>query len=423
MSSHGATSMQAQLPPGPDDSSSTQTLRLLRDSWQYTSEQKQAHGDIFTLRPLSSPPVVVVSNPILVRNVFTGPSILQAGIANRILEPASGANSVLFLDGEEHLERRRLLLPAFQGARLKNYVPIIEKIIRTEFDSWPLGVPVALYSRFKSIALEVMLQIVFGNLFVHQHVQLKEDLLSIQFAESRLRSRAALNDIVRDSRAMEDVPKSTILGMLISAKDKNDEPFTDDKVVDELLALLVAGEETTAGTLAWATERISRHLAIQRRLQEELRGQGVMNYLDAVVTELLRIRPVLQWSVRHLTEPLSLGDWFLPKDVVVAVSIYLLHMRPDLYPDPEKLIPDRFLHPRPRIPYTCIPFGGGVRRCLGAGLAILEITTILRELLARFILLPPRGCEADEAWLRNGITFVPAKGATVCLMPNRSQND
>jgi len=405
-----------QLPFGPSDASAKQTLRLLRDSWRYMSELRQAHGDVFTLRPLRSPPLVVVSDPRLAREVFGGPSTLRAGVANRILEPASGEHSVLFLDGEEHLDRRRLLLRAFRRAQLDAYAPVIEDVVRRELDTWPLDTPIALHPRFRSVSADIMLRVVFGGREGTWCNALKKDLLNIQFQASRQRSRVVLNDIVRSARTAGVESTPGVMGLLIAAKNAEGKPFADEEVVDELLALLVAGEETTAGTLAWAVERLSRNPGIQQRLRNELDGQGATEYMDAVVAEVLRVRPVLQWSVRYLDAPLQLDRWVLPEGVVVAVSIYLLHMRSDLYADPERFDPDRFLAGRHDSPHTWMPFGGGVRRCLGAGLAMLEVTTVLRQVLRRFVLLPPADCDADENWRRRGITFVPAKEATVRLL-------
>jgi cytochrome P450 len=189
----------------------------------------------------------------------------------------------------------------------------------------------------------------------------------------------------------------------------------DDAVVDDLLALLVAGQETTAGTLAWAAERLCRDAALQRHLRAAFADERNEDYVDAFISEVLRMRPVLQWSVRQLTRRLPLGSWLLPEGTVVAVSIYLMHHDPDVFPDPDRFLPDRFLGEQPSRAYSFIAFGGGTRRCLGGRLALLEIRTLLAQLLMRFALEPARGHERHERWRRSGITYVPAEGALVCL--------
>jgi cytochrome P450 len=400
------------LPDGPNDSSSLQTLRLLRDSTSYLSELRKGYGGVFTLRPLYSPALVVVCDPALVRAIFTGDSTtLHAGEANRILEPASGPNSVLFLDEEEHLARRRLLGPSFQNTTVRSYLGLIETLVQAEFDSWPLGQPIALHPRFRSLTTDVMLRVVLGEDELGIWDELKADLLKIRHDASRQKARVGLGKIVAHARRKG---ATRVLAVLLDESCRSGRAATDDAIVDELLALLVAGQETTAGTLAWAAEHLCRDAMLQSRLRAASADEHDKDF-DAFVSELLRARPVLQWSMRKLTRPMTLGSWLLPEGTILAVSIYLLHYDPGVFPDPDCFLPDRFLGEQPSRAHSFIAFGGGTRRCLGGRLALLEIKTVLAQLLQRFALQPARGRERHERWRRSGITYVPADDATVCL--------
>ncbi len=403
------------LPEGPRDSASLQTLRLLRDAGSYLRELRERYGGIFTLYPLHLPPFVVVSDPALIGAIFTGdPATLHAGAANRILEGASGPNAVLFLDEQEHLARRSLLGPSFRDANLRSCRGAIETLVKDELDSWPLGGPIVLHPRFRDLATDVMLRVVLGEDELGIWPALKADLLEIRRGASRQQARLRLGQLVVHTRRAGDM-QACVLAALLNEGGRSSRPAVDDAVVDNLLALLVAGQETTAGTLAWAAERLCRDAALQRRLRAAFADESDEEYIGAFLSELLRTRPVLQWSVRHLTRPFPLGSWLLPESVVVAVSIYLVHHDPDVFVDPDRFLPDRFLGEQPSRAHSFVAFGGGTRRCLGSRLALLEIRTVLARLLGRFALEPVPGHERDERWRRSGITYVPADGALVCL--------
>jgi len=342
--------------------------------------------------------------------------MLHAGEANRILEPASGPSSVLFLDETEHLARRRLLGPSFQSTTVQSYSGLIETLARDEFDSWPLGEPIALHPRFRSLTTDVMLRIVLGEDELGTWDDLKTDLLEIRHDASRQQARVWLSQIVAHAR------RSGATRILAALLNDSGPAATDDAVVDELLALLVAGQETTAGTLAWAAEHLCRDAVLQSRLRVASADEHDEDF-DAFISELLRARPVLQWSMRKLTRPMTLGSWLLPEGTVLAVSIYLVHHDPDVFPDPDCFLADRFVGEQPSRAHSFIAFGGGTRRCLGSRLATLEIRTVLAQLLQRFVLQPPLGHESHERWRRSGITYVPDDDATVTLSAPTGDDD
>jgi cytochrome P450 len=223
---------------------------------------------------------------------------------------------------------------------------------------------------------------------------------------------APIYEEIQDRRQASDLDeREDILSLLLQARHEDGTPMTDRELRDELLTLLTAGHETTATALAWAVERLARHPDKLARLTEEVRA-GENSYLDAVVTETLRLRPVISMVARRLTEPVEIGGWKLPPGVTVTPSIYLVHRRPDIYPDPEHFLPERFLENPPGT-YTWIPFGGGIRRCLGASFALFEMRTVLSELVSRRRLQPAR--TASESVLRRAITETPSRDAEVIL--------
>jgi cytochrome P450 len=403
-----------RLPPGPADSGSLQALRLLRDGGPYLLEARERFGKVFTLRPLQSPPLVVVADHELAHEVYAGDAaVLLAGAANRIVEPASGPGALLFLDGQDHMARRRLLLSALRDSEAESYEAILREVTSHELDRCEEGQPISLHAGFRRLTTEVMLRIVLGADTLGNWPELRSALSSIQLPASRDAARSALRQILRadpDGQA-----RRRVLSALTNSRDARGRVLSEPAILDELLALLVAGQETTAGTLAWSAERLCRHPDVQTRLRHAMLMLEGERYGTAVVTEILRSRPVLQWSLRRLARPLALSDWRLPEGAVVAVSIFLLHHDPDLFEHPDEFIPERFLDAHAPSPGALVPFGGGVRRCLGARLAMLEIRTALASMLQRFELRPPQGEPGDEGSRRSGITYVPAKGACVQL--------
>jgi cytochrome P450 len=434
MSANGS----ALLPPGPRMPPAVQTAIWFRQAQWLLGQCARRFGETFTLRILQEGSWVVLSNPDHVKQVFSGdPRIFHAGEANVVLLPLLGEHSVLLLDDGAHMEQRKLLLPPFHGERMQRYAELMAEIAAAEIERWPRGEPFRLRPRIQAVTLEIILRAVFG-------LSEGERLESLRFELRRLLDmvtkpgmlifpallgperlarfkpfqrdlervdRPIYEEIAERRRASDLGERDDILSLLLRARHEDGSAISDRELRDELVTLLVAGHETTATALAWAVERLIRHPDKLERLSEELHA-GEADYLDAVVTETLRLRPVISLIARRLTKPVEIGGWSLPAGVTVAPSIYLVHRRPDVYPEPERFLPERFLGNPPGT-YTWIPFGGGVRRCLGGAFAQLEMRAVLSELVGRRRFEPAR--REPERVLRRAITETPHHDAEVIV--------
>jgi cytochrome P450 len=407
------------------------------------------YGETFTLRITHEGTWVFVTNPEVVEQVFKGdPRLLHAGEANIVLLPVLGSHSLLLLDENEHMVRRKLMLPSFHGARLRRYEQTMAEVASRELERWPVGVQFATWPTMQSITLEVIVRTVFG---VREHERLRRiseavrHLLAWSTDPRRLAMMAALGPrriadirafrrvldpaddlLYEEIRQRRDAPdlgqRDDVLSLLLQSRHEDGSAMSDKELRDELMTLLLAGHETTATSLAWALEALTRHPAVLTRLRDEAIEQGDDAYLDAVVKETLRLRPVIGLVLRKLTEPMEIGGHDLPAGASVAPCIYLMHRRPDVYPDPRAFRPERFLE-RPAGTYTWIPFGGGVRRCLGASFAQFEMKVVLREVAARFELRAPE--TRPERRTRRGIVFAPKRGGEIVAdrLPGRPARD
>jgi cytochrome P450 len=396
-------------------------------------------GDVWTFEIAHEGPWVMLSDPEHVKQVFTGdPLKLHAGEGNIVLKPVVGSNSVLLLDDAPHLEQRKLLLPPFHGARMQRYGDVMRTVAEREIATWPRHEPFRLWPRMQAVTLEVIVRAVFGVTDADRLQRLRSALgaaLDLTTDPRRLVLLAALgperrttqrifdralrpaNELILDEiaqrrRAGDLEERADIMSLLVQARHEDGSPMSDTELRDELMTLLTAGHETTATALAWALERLVRHPHALERLRDEDDGDG--DYLDAVVKETLRLRPVLPIVLRRLVEPLQIGDHLLPAGASVAPCIYLLHRRPEIYPEPDRFRPERFLE-QPAGTYTWIPFGGGVRRCLGASFALFEMKTVLRSIV-RSVRLRPAD-PAPERVSRRAITLTPSRGAAVVAEP------
>ena len=408
-----------------------------RAQWMLGQCQRR-YGDTFTLQIAHEGTWVLLSDPEDVKRVFTGdPKVLYAGEANRILLPVLGDHSVLLLDGSAHMEQRKLMLPPFHGERMLRYGELMAEIAAAEIERWPRGEPYRMRPRMQAVTLEIILRAVFGvaeggrldklrdqlRRLLDMVTDPKRVLVLLALGPERIRrfppfrrAVAAVDDLIyaeiAERRLVSDLSeRQDILSLLLQARHEDGSAMSDRELRDELVTLLVAGHETTANALSWAIERLVRHPEKLDRLQVEV-AAGEDAYLKAVIVETLRLRPVLSLVNRTLKEPFEVGGYELPAGVKVAPCIYLVHRRPDLYPEPERFLPERFLERQPGT-YTWIPFGGGVRRCLGGAFAQFEMEVVLRELVARVAIRPHRP-ESEPAF-RRAITETPRHDAEVVV--------
>jgi cytochrome P450 family 135 len=426
------------LPPGPPYPRALQTLGWVFRPLPFMERCFARYGDIFTLKVAQEGTWVFLADPEMVKQVFTGdPRVLHAGEGNTVLLPIVGTHSVLLLDEREHMTQRKLLLPPLHGERMQRYGELMTEIAEAEIDRWPAGEPLRLWPRMQAVTLEVIMRAVFGIEEAGRLDRLRRllrDLLEMTADRKRMLTVAVLGprrvrslsmfrralgpvddllvDEIRRRRRDPTVgEREDILSLLVQARHEDGEPMSDTELRDELMTLLVAGHETTATSLAWAVERLVRHPEKLRRLREEV-AAGEEDYLDAIVKETLRLRPVLPIVVRRLTEPMEIGGHLLPAGASVAPCIYLIHRRPDVYPEPRRFLPERFLD-EPAGTYTWIPFGGGVRRCLGASFALFEMKRVLSAIVTRVELRPAEA--RPERVTRRAITLTPARAAEVVL--------
>jgi cytochrome P450 len=427
-------------PPGSKAPSLLQALRYARDPLGFLIQLQQRYGDIFTLSFPFFGRLVYVADPALVKALFTGsPEQFHAGEANAtVLEPALGPNSVLTLDDAPHMQQRKLLLPPFHGERIQGYGELIRETTRRQMETWPVGEPFALRPHTQRITLTVIMRAVFG---VHDEERLARFEVLIDDFSKRvglittfpalrrsfgpgspwprfLRSREKLDEFIYEEIGLRraeveagEEGHDDVLSLLLRARHDDGSPMSDEELRDELVTVLGAGHETTATGLAWAMERLLRAPRVLAKLRESI-AAGEEDYLDATVKETLRARPVIVDVARKLTAPARIGGYEMPKGSFVMAAIAALHYREDLFPAPDELRPERFLEGKADN-YAWIPFGGGVRRCIGAAFAEYEMRIVLRELVGSAELSAPDQ-KPEKVKVRN-ITLAPGRGTRVRL--------
>jgi cytochrome P450 len=423
------------LPPGPRLPRFLQTVGFLLGGARFLEACRRRYGDVVTFSTLFDSSFVMVFDPALVKQVFQGPAQqLHAGEANALLGPILGQRSVLLLDDEEHLRHRRLMLPSFHGPRIQAYAQLMQVAADEEIDSWPVGEPFGLLASMQSLTLKVIIQAVFGYEPGAAADELARRLRSMVEPVSRPRGLLLLTMLARRRqdqappsfeaarRAVDEVllqeigrrrseadleSRTDVFSALLLAQDEDGRRLSDAEVRDELLTLLLAGHETTATGLAWTFDLLLHEPAVL-----QLASQGDPEYLDAVVKESLRLRPVIPGVGRVVRrEPFALNGYVIPEGVEINPSIRVIHRRGDLYPQPGAFRPERFLAAEPPDTYTWVPFGGGVRRCLGASFALLEMRTVVARVLER-AQLRSASAELEQAVFR-GITLAPRNGVQV----------
>jgi cytochrome P450 len=436
--------MEPSLPPGPSSPPLIQGIGLWSRPLAYLERCRARYGKRFTVRFPLTPPFVAITEPDQVKEVFTAPpDVLHPGEGARVLEPLVGRNSLILLDEDPHMEQRKLMLPAFHGERMERLADLVGAVTEAEIDRWGAAAELQLYPRLQRLTLEVILRAVFGldpgprldalrdrlsTLLAygdHPMTLLPEPPMWLMRLTNRVGPLRGFLEIREDvdrllfeqiaERRSDYSDRDDILAIMLSARHTDGSPMSDQEVRDELMTLLAAGHETTASTLAWGFEVLSREPKVRRRLVEEIEEGEDDAYLTATIQETLRRRPVLpNTEPRLVKRPIEVGGWLYPKGCALVANAYLLHHDADLYPDPYAFRPERFLDSPPGT-YTWIPFGGGRRRCIGASFAMLEMKIVLPAVLRSFELQP--GGAAPEPPRRRNITVRPGHGSRVRLAP------
>jgi cytochrome P450 family 135 len=434
-----ARAKRSELPPGPAMPSALQAIGWALRPLPFMAQSSRRYGDMFTLHIRHGRPWVFLSNPEHVGKVLTiSPELVRAGAgeANPLLGPLLGPRSVMLLDEPEHMTHRRFILPSFHGARMRGYGEMMVEVAQQQIASWPVGEPFAMWPRMQAISNEVVMRAVFGTT-EGEHMQKLRVLLqrltdwlndpsrltllatfgsswltrSGRFRDVIAPVEAALLQEVRRRRSSPGRPEDEgILSLLEQAYDENGAPMTDQELRDELITLLSDGP--TATSLSWAFERLLRHPHKLARLREEVLAGGE-DYTDAVIKEILRLCPAVPLVMRGLVEPMRLGDYTIPAGTTVAPAIYLVHHRPDIYPHPFSFMPERFLD-KPPENYTWIPFGSGVRRCVAAAFAQLEMKLVMHTVLQE-VELHPAASTGTQRPTRSSVAFAPGDQAPVLV--------
>jgi cytochrome P450 len=433
-----------KLPPGFGKQNLRRAYRFGTSPIDFALTARQELGDTFRLTiPIRNERFIFTSHPDHVKSLFTArPEDAPSMTGESPLRPILGPNSVLTSVGERHMRQRKLLLPPFHGDAVRRYSQMIGEAADREIDRWPVGKPFQLAPRMQAITLDVIMSAIFGiegqpdpgspegklrnttrrflNLSTNPLFVLS-DFYNLGRDEPRGPLRLIVRaidrrfyDVIRARRARPESDRGDdILSLLLSATDDEGRPLSDDELRDELMTLVLAGHETTANSLAWALERLVRTPAPYERLRETVRsGDDPEGYVEATIHEAMRLRPVIPIIVRRAVPAWQLGEFRLPPNTPIAVSIVMVHLREDVYPDPFEFRPERFLGTKPGT-YTWLPFGGGIRRCLGAALAMAEQRVVL-EAVARRTDMVAADDRAEGVRQRN-VTMIPAKGGRVVI--------
>jgi cytochrome P450 family 135 len=419
-----------------------QTVGIVARPVPFFESCRRRFGQTFTVRALRVGELVFISDPPSLKQLFAADrrNTIAPG-RNVVLKPLLGDHSLLLQEGDEHLRRRKLMLPPFHGERMRAYEAVMADAANRAVDSWPLGRPFRVHPSMQEITLDVILTAVFGVVDDERREALRERLLEILattrsplavgLTVERLRSLPRFRSVTQAIEETDRIlfaqiaerradpgldEREDILSMLVAARFEDGSAMSDRELRDQLMTLLAAGHETTATALAWAFDLLFRAPAKLERLRAEVSDGDGHDYLDAVIEETLRVRPVVPFIGRELLEPAELGGYELPAGTVVMPAIYLAHTRPDVYPDPYEFRPERFLEDAPDT-FAWVPFGGGTRRCIGAAFAEFEMRVVLSTILRRAFLRP--ASDRPERMVRRNVTLSPRGGTPAILVERR----
>jgi cytochrome P450 len=427
------------LPPEPKSSPLMQTLRWSFRPLPFMQENREKYGDNFSVKFLTfERPMVMISDPAAIKALYMERSHGLPPGRDIIHTPIVGPRSLLVTEGADHLAHRKLMLPPFHGERMRSYQPQIEEIVDREIDSWPLGEEFPIHPRMQAITLEVILKVVFGVADGPRFERLREVLTRVLeetaspfaqlagLASRRFGGRGPWAKFEKQLKEADDLlyaeiaehrasgayeERDDILSLMMQARFEDGSEMSDSDLRDQLMTLLLAGHETTATALAWTFDLLLRHAGPMQRLRDSLEA-GEDDYLRAVISESLRLRPVVPLAGRRLNADLVSDGLTLPAGTDVTPAIWLTHTRSDVYPEPFAFRPERFLDGGPDT-YSWIPFGGGIRRCIGAAFAEFEMRIALREVMTRCEL--HKASPAPEKIGRRNITLSPRAGTPVVV--------
>jgi cytochrome P450 family 110 len=445
--------IKTQLPDGPPAPRWLQKIQYMKDSIGYLESAGQRYGDIFATSVYGNHGVeLVISNPQAIQQILMGDTKQFMAPPHQLLQPIVGDHSIFLLTGERHRQERRLLMPPFHGDRMRTYGSLICELVDKAMVTRSIEyTPFSVHQLAQEISLAVILKVVFGIDQEEQFNRFKSVMLHFAKATKspfiagflyfpslkidwgtrspwgyfrhlqRQMSELIYNQIA-DRRQQNQGAKSDILSLLIAATDETGQPMSDAELHDELITMVIAGSETTASAIAWAMYWIHRHPRVREKLLAELNALGSspdpttvaqLPYLTAVCQETLRLSPIGVVTVpRAVKEPVELMGYQLQPGIRLYGCIYLLHQRPDLYPEPKSFKPERFLE-RQFSPFEFMPFGGGARRCIGEALALFEMKLVVATLLSHYPLV--LADQVPEQPRRQGVIFVPARGVQMTL--------
>jgi cytochrome P450/ubiquinone/menaquinone biosynthesis C-methylase UbiE len=439
-----ATIEGVRLPPAPRIPSLVQGVGFLVANSAMFAAMSRRYGDAFTVKMPFLGRAVVISDPAMVRELFTlGPELAQrpaTGVGS--LGQAFGPGSTFSLAGDELLARRKLIVPPLHGRRMRGYEHIIEAEVMREIASWPEGEDFATLEPMLRLTLGSILRAVFGadgpaleelRVLLPRLVELAARVVVApqlmrrdlgrwspggRFRFYRNRFDTLVATLIADARADPALDRrEDVLALLVQARHDDGTPMADAAIADELLTLVASGHETTAASLAWSVERLSRHPELLERLTDEV-DRGGSTLREATIREVQRVRPVLDGSMRRTRQRIRLGEWVLPENTTVVFSIRLAHQSDDNFTDAAAFRPDRFLGGG-AVPSAWIPFGGGINRCIGASFAHMEMDVVLRTLLREFHFAPTSAPDERHHW--RGVATAPARGGRATVY-RRSQH-
>ncbi len=424
-----------------------QTLQLIANPTKFLAKYAKRYGDTFTLRVLglNSPPVVFFSQPQAIKEIFALPvEQFDFKKATHVFKPLMGEQSLILQEGKSHQRQRQLMLPPFHGDRMKAYGKTICQITHQVIEQWIPGKSISINHFLPDITLQIILQVVFGINPGERYQQLKkmlssllEDITTPWYSSlfffpplqqdlgawspwgHYIRRLQQIDNLIyaeiAQRRVENDLSRTDILTMLMSARDENGQQMTDIELRDQLVSLLLLGYETTAAALAWAFYLIHSHAQVLGELRYEIDSLGdhpqpeaiaSLPYLTAVCQESLRIHPIaLICTPRMVKESVQVTGYNFPAETIIVPCIYLAHRRTETYPQPEKFQPERFLNHK-FSPFEYLPFGGGSRGCIGAAFSLYEMKLVLASVMSRFELALAN--QRPVYPVRRGITIVPS---------------